>query len=666
MTKTESNLRTIDNIRVLIVDDQHFARQFLETVLNLDTEFSRLQVIGTAKNGQEALKKVDSLNPDVVLLDLEMPEMDGLSATKVIVEKFPQSKILVLSSSDNSSYLYKALQAGAKGYLLKDTPSGEIRNAICSVNKGYYQVGPGLLTKALDNQAEVLALQTISKPESPLPMKSEIKPKKLATAKATAKTTAKSKQSKFLPLRNKQKFTYLALGSLALVISLLGITKVDQKAIANGKVGLKGKTIEIPAQVNGRVTELFAQEGQVVKAGAALLTIESDAVISKLQQERQKLTTQKKQLAQLESLKQKNLEELDSREQQNLAAQQEKQAQLDQAQQKEKSFADTATLQKQEKQAQLDHGQKTIKTSQAEYELAKMKVESLKAQLASDLQKQINKPNSTEPATGEVQSMSEAEQKSKLASLKLEEAKSNLQEIQSAYQTLIKEQTTSGQQVKLRLSEQKSGYDSLLHLNNLALLQIEEKIQKTDAQLTSLAGEITQQENQVKSLESQLTQYTVKAPVGGTVVGVPTSDTKSEIKSGDTIAMMVEMKKSLYPESKLVLRGMIPSSEIAAIKPGLPAKITLDDYPGQNYSTIKGHVTFVASNPSMLEDKEASAPKKQKEFYGLEVTIDQSYFNVKNKQIEIASGQTGKVEIVVGKKRLINHLLNPVKRSDKG
>lgn len=658
MSKTESNLSTIDNIRVLIVDDQHFARQFLETVLNLDTEFSRLQVIGTASNGQEALRKVALLNPDVVLLDLEMPEMDGLSATKIISEKFPQSKVLVLSSCDNSSYLYNALQAGAKGYLLKDTPSGEIRNAICSVNKGYYQVGPGLLAKALDNQAEVSALQTTpeAKPESSLNNEPEVEQRDLNSVQPTTR--------RFLPTKRK-KIAYFAIASLAVIIPFLAIAKVEEKAIADGKIGLKGKTLEIPAQVDGRVSSLLAKEGQVVKAGTALLTIESDRVISNLKEERQKLTNQKNQLAQLASLKQKNIEELNSRKQQNLAAKQEKQAQLDQVQQKEKSFADTAALRKQEKQAQLDHGQKIIQTSQAAYELAKMKVESLKAQLSNDNQEKINKPKATEPSAAKIQSISEAEQKLELARLELEEAKSNLQEIQSGYQTLIKEQNTNGQQVKLQLSEQKSGYDSLLHSNNLAVLQIEEKIQKTETQLTSLTGEITQQENRVKSLESQLTQYTVKAPVEGTVVGVPTPDTKSVIKSGDTIAMMVQVKKSLYPESNLVLRGMIPSSAIGTVKPGLPAKIKLDDYPGRNYSTIKGHVSFVASNPSMIETQELSSSKEQKKFYGLEVTIDQSYFNTKNKQIKIASGQTGKAEIVIGRRRLINYLLNPTKSLDK-
>ena len=665
MSRTESNLSTIDNIRVLIVDDQHFARQFLETVLNLDTEFSNLQVIGTAKNGEEAVQKVALLNPDVVLLDLEMPEMDGLSATKIITKKFPQSKILVLSSCDNSSYLYNALQSGAKGYLLKDTPSREIRNAIYSVNKGYYQVGPGLLSKALDGQAEILALQTTPKSEPEIeqsipsvPVQTKLEPEKIDSTQA--------KPNKWLLTQNQKKLTYFAIALLAIVIPLLGITKIEQKAIANGKVGLKGKTVEVPAQVDGRLSKLLTKEGEVVKAGAALLTIESEKVISKLELERQKLATQKNQLAQLLSLKQKNLDELNAQKQQNLSAKQEKQAQLDQAQQKEKSFADTATLQMEEKQAQLNHGQKTIQTRQAVHELAKMKVETLKTQLSDDRQEKVNKLKSTKQPTEKIQTMSEAEHKLELAGLELEEAKSNLAKIQSGYQTLIKEQNTATQQVKLRLSEQQSGYNSLLHANNLALLQIEEKIQKTETQVIALTGEITQQENQVKSLESQLTQYTVTAPVEGTVVGVPKPDSESAIKSGDTIAMMVQGKKSLYPESNLVLRGMIPSSEIGNVKPGLTAKIILNDYPGRNYSTIKGHVSFIASNPSIIAGgEESSVRKEQQKFYGLEITIDQSYFNAKNKQIKIASGQIGTAEIVVGRQRLISYLLNSNQRANK-
>ncbi|MEN9568334.1 MAG: hypothetical protein RLZZ69_3530, partial [Cyanobacteriota bacterium] len=153
ISSLESKPNLTEQIRILIADDQHFAHIFLEKILVGDRE-SNLKVIGTASNGQEAIQQVEFLQPDVVLMDLEMPKIDGITATKMIVQKFPDCKILVFSSHDDAKHLHNALQAGATGYLLKNTPSEELRESIRLVNKGYYQVSPGLLVKAFAEQEE--------------------------------------------------------------------------------------------------------------------------------------------------------------------------------------------------------------------------------------------------------------------------------------------------------------------------------------------------------------------------------------------------------------------------------------------------------------------------------------------------------------------------------
>lgn len=133
-------------IRILVVDDQRVIRQGLRALLEPEPDF---QVVGDADNGQNALEQVAALQPDVVLLDLWMPVMDGIAATRVIREQFEQTKVLILSGSDAEDSLAQALQAGAMGYLLKDTPADEIAQAIRSVHRGYVQVGPGLFEKIL-------------------------------------------------------------------------------------------------------------------------------------------------------------------------------------------------------------------------------------------------------------------------------------------------------------------------------------------------------------------------------------------------------------------------------------------------------------------------------------------------------------------------------------
>ena len=133
-------------IDVLIVDDQNTVRNILESYL--ETE-SNIKVVGFAVNGQEAIDRISVLQPDVVLMDLEMPTMDGLTATKIITDRFVTTKVLILTVNDNNYHLNQALQHGAKGYLLKTASAEELINAIFQVNRGHFHLGFELVEKYL-------------------------------------------------------------------------------------------------------------------------------------------------------------------------------------------------------------------------------------------------------------------------------------------------------------------------------------------------------------------------------------------------------------------------------------------------------------------------------------------------------------------------------------
>lgn len=133
-----------DTIKLLLVDDQALLRQALANLLGQTADF---KIVGTASDGYEAIEKVALHRPDVVLLDIEMPNLDGISATRLISQRFPKTRIILLSAHDNKTYLLRALRAGAKAYLLKDTLSDELVDTIRKVHKGYGQFGPGLLEK---------------------------------------------------------------------------------------------------------------------------------------------------------------------------------------------------------------------------------------------------------------------------------------------------------------------------------------------------------------------------------------------------------------------------------------------------------------------------------------------------------------------------------------
>ena len=150
-------------IQLLLVDDQTLIRRGLKALLKPEPD---LNVIGEAGNGVEALTWLRSATqmPDVILLDVRMPEMDGVAATQAIIAEFSDVKILILTTFDDTEYVTQALQNGASGYLLKDTPVEELVQAIQLVRKGYTQLAPGLAQKLM-----MAASPTSKPPESTNP-----------------------------------------------------------------------------------------------------------------------------------------------------------------------------------------------------------------------------------------------------------------------------------------------------------------------------------------------------------------------------------------------------------------------------------------------------------------------------------------------------------------
>ncbi len=147
-------------IRILLVDDQVLFRQGLAYLLSLEED---LEIIGEASNGKEVITLAQQLEPDVILMDIRMPILDGIGATREIHQLYPQIQILVLTTFDEDEDVFRALSVGAAGYLLKNTPSAQLASAIRMVHQGYSQLGP------------TIALKVFSQINLPTP-KSEVEP----------------------------------------------------------------------------------------------------------------------------------------------------------------------------------------------------------------------------------------------------------------------------------------------------------------------------------------------------------------------------------------------------------------------------------------------------------------------------------------------------------
>jgi DNA-binding NarL/FixJ family response regulator/multidrug resistance efflux pump len=274
-------------IRILLVDDQNIMRQGLQALLEPRPD---LKVVGTAKDGKIAIEQVENLRPDVVLIDIEMPKMNGITATDRICRRFPQTKVLVLSSHENPKYVASALQAGAKGYLLKNTLTEDLEQAIWSVYRGHSQIDM--------NQKSI----------------PELKQEQMPQAK---KSNLSLKHKNSFQLKRRQ----IVLTSLILLLASVGISKFETNkthtqtltptqikplSVQTTKVQLAksyqnvqsytGEVVamqksEIGFERGGKLVEVLVDEGDRVKAGTILAKLDA----SNLAAQRQSLIAQKAQ-----------------------------------------------------------------------------------------------------------------------------------------------------------------------------------------------------------------------------------------------------------------------------------------------------------------------------------------------------------------------------------
>jgi len=136
-----------DKITILLVDDQRLMREGLRTLLELEDD---LTVVGEAGTGEEALARYAELEPDIVLMDVRMPGMDGVEATRRLHSQWPEVKIIILTTFDEDEYIFEGLRAGARGYLLKAVSGDELAVAIRKVAAGQALIDPAVTRKVVD------------------------------------------------------------------------------------------------------------------------------------------------------------------------------------------------------------------------------------------------------------------------------------------------------------------------------------------------------------------------------------------------------------------------------------------------------------------------------------------------------------------------------------
>lgn len=152
-------------IRVVIADDQKILAEGLKMLLSASQE---LTVVGIAENGAEAVTLTETLEPDVVLMDIQMPVMNGVDAIKIIKKKQPEVKCMILTTFSDDEYIFEGIKNGASGYLLKDATPHEIELAIIAIYKGGAQMAPEVTAKMIDKMAQMMTVPHSIQADTPL------------------------------------------------------------------------------------------------------------------------------------------------------------------------------------------------------------------------------------------------------------------------------------------------------------------------------------------------------------------------------------------------------------------------------------------------------------------------------------------------------------------
>ncbi|MFC2091500.1 response regulator [Elusimicrobiota bacterium] len=148
-------------IRVFLADDHAVIRDGICAMLEAEKD---IEVLGTADNGREAVSQANKLNPDVIVMDIAMPEMNGIEAARRIQKSDPSIRIIILSMHDSSEYVFQALKAGAKGYLLKESAGKEVIKAIRTVYSGRRYLSMSIEEKVIDDYISEQGITTLTSP----------------------------------------------------------------------------------------------------------------------------------------------------------------------------------------------------------------------------------------------------------------------------------------------------------------------------------------------------------------------------------------------------------------------------------------------------------------------------------------------------------------------
>jgi HlyD family secretion protein len=664
-------------IRVIIADDQPTIRFALQTHLKA---FADIQIVGMAENGRQAIERVSQFLPDVLLLDLEMPVLDGLTATQELKERFPNTKVLVFTSNADPAALFPALRAGAQGYLLKTTPPEDLANAIRAVQKGHFQIGPGIMEpqmgqqptpqlQATGAQRQLTSSQVAEKTITVAPagtIVSKKKPDSSSLVPASSSTLAvrpggaKSELAKTASfdrpvlLKSSPLWSRVIIWSIALC-SIGGVTwaslaQIEEAIPATGQLEPQGAVKDVQSPVTGVVKTLYVKEGQRVKKGDLLLKLDPQGQKSELGAlERIRKTLQaENQFYQFQTRLPKSqayasagianvppemMSLADSR--RSLVA--ENQLFYTQFQGGNGSGALTP---EQKLRLQVGLQEEASRASATQSDAAQLQEQLLQASIELDSAQQSLSTNQS--LLADITPLVAAGGIARIEQTKQAES---VQKAQANVLRLRREQ----KRIQLAIAQADQKYTNTVSLSRKDLLDNvavnEKRIAEIDSQF---AKAIVDNERQIAELDNRLAQakltmqyQEVRAPGDGTIF-------EMKAKAPGFVTNASEPILKLVPTESLTAKVYVTNKDVGFIRPGMTVDVRVDSFPFSEYGDIKGKLTWIGSD--------ALPPTEVRPFYSfpVKVQMDSQTLKTSGKSLKLQSGMSISVNIKTRKRSVIS------------
>ncbi|AFY75610.1 response regulator containing a CheY-like receiver domain and an HTH DNA-binding domain [Pleurocapsa sp. PCC 7327] len=667
-------------IRILLVDDQKTVREALKAKLELSPD---LEVCGIASDGYGAIKQVKALQPDLVLIDLEMPGLDGISATRIIRQNFKDIKVLVLSVHDSDESVIIAMRAGAMGYLNKTICDRELIEAIRFAHKGYVQIGPGLLEKIISRGGEsssqtpktisnetldstraarlslVPAAEAVSTYGGMTGATMTLAESPASSTPLAARTTAWSADFQaFLDRPPASLPRRLIVGGIAfcLVFGIMAwFGRVEEVGRATGQLVPKGETYKVEPIESGKVTRIAVKEGDVVEAGQVLVELDTELAKKEVERLEQILSAYQFEGRQKQDLLDRAL--LEAQTLKAIATEDAQEQRLAIAQAREKVATKRNLL------TQLSSEIAAVRARKSQIKplstVAKRRLAQLDSEEAAHRERlkrlramQKEGAVSLEYIFQAEQSLRQVQQQIALSQLQeiantdeqLFQAEQSLRELQDRMTQSQGELSASlkeAQRLETELNQKKAQGRKML-------LEAEQRIQQLKVESAQIEAKIAETKNLLASERAKLKQRFFRAPVDGVVSRLNLKNAGEVVQPGEAIA---EIAPSNAP---LVLSAVLPDREAGFVKKGMPVKVKFNAYPFQDYGIISGKVVSISSDAEQNEQLGT--------VYRVKVELERNYVNEGRRTIRLKAGQTGSADIIIRRRRFADILFDPIRQ----